>query len=98
MCFYDITLCVSTIQPYDVYHITLCVYVILPYGVYDITLCLSTIQPYDVYHITLWCLQYRRDEIDSSHYPIFHQMEGVRVPSTSIVNIYYATSTHIARY
>ena len=22
---------------------------------------------------------YRRDEIDSSHYPIFHQMEGVRM-------------------
>ena len=22
---------------------------------------------------------YRRDEIDSSHYPIFHQMEGVRL-------------------
>lgn len=22
---------------------------------------------------------YRRDEIDSSHYPVFHQMEGVRV-------------------
>ncbi|XP_029446456.1 phenylalanine--tRNA ligase, mitochondrial-like [Rhinatrema bivittatum] len=25
---------------------------------------------------------YRRDEIDSSHYPIFHQMEGVRLFST----------------
>ena len=23
--------------------------------------------------------QYRRDEIDASHYPVFHQMEGVRV-------------------
>ena len=22
---------------------------------------------------------YRRDEVDSSHYPIFHQMEGVRL-------------------
>jgi phenylalanyl-tRNA synthetase alpha chain len=22
---------------------------------------------------------YRRDEIDSSHYPVFHQMEGVRI-------------------
>jgi phenylalanyl-tRNA synthetase alpha chain len=22
---------------------------------------------------------YRRDEIDCSHYPVFHQMEGVRV-------------------
>jgi len=22
---------------------------------------------------------YRRDEIDSSHYPVFHQMEGVRL-------------------
>ena len=22
---------------------------------------------------------YRRDEIDASHYPIFHQMEGVRM-------------------
>ena len=22
---------------------------------------------------------YRRDEIDASHYPVFHQMEGVRI-------------------
>lgn len=22
---------------------------------------------------------YRRDEIDTSHYPVFHQMEGVRL-------------------
>lgn len=22
---------------------------------------------------------YRRDEVDSTHYPVFHQMEGVRV-------------------
>ena len=22
---------------------------------------------------------YRRDEIDASHYPVFHQMEGVRL-------------------
>jgi phenylalanyl-tRNA synthetase alpha chain len=22
---------------------------------------------------------YRRDEIDATHYPIFHQMEGVRI-------------------
>ncbi|KNC71892.1 phenylalanyl-tRNA synthetase [Sphaeroforma arctica JP610] len=22
---------------------------------------------------------YRRDEIDSSHYPVFHQMEGMRM-------------------
>ena len=22
---------------------------------------------------------YRRDEIDCSHYPVFHQMEGVRI-------------------
>eukprot|EP00597_Dinobryon_sp_UTEXLB2267_P012537 CAMPEP_0170123724 /NCGR_PEP_ID=MMETSP0020_2-20130122/17682_1 /TAXON_ID=98059 /ORGANISM="Dinobryon sp., Strain UTEXLB2267" /LENGTH=88 /DNA_ID=CAMNT_0010355381 /DNA_START=277 /DNA_END=540 /DNA_ORIENTATION=- len=22
---------------------------------------------------------YRRDEIDSTHYPVFHQMEGVRI-------------------
>ncbi|CAM9639702.1 unnamed protein product [Phaeothamnion confervicola] len=28
---------------------------------------------------------YRRDEIDSSHYPVFHQMEGVRVFSDSEV-------------
>eukprot|EP01041_Mallomonas_annulata_P009560 gene9560-19861_t len=26
---------------------------------------------------------YRRDEIDSTHYPVFHQMEGVRVFETS---------------
>ena len=24
---------------------------------------------------------YRRDEIDSSHYPVFHQIEGVRLVS-----------------
>jgi len=29
---------------------------------------------------------YRRDEIDSSHYPIFHQMEGVRVFEKGISN------------
>ncbi len=26
---------------------------------------------------------YRRDEIDSSHYPVFHQMEGVKMFSTT---------------
>ena len=26
---------------------------------------------------------YRRDEIDSSHYPVFHQMEGVKIMSSS---------------
>jgi phenylalanyl-tRNA synthetase alpha chain len=31
---------------------------------------------------------YRRDEIDSSHYPVFHQMEGVFVfdPTTAVAN------------
>jgi phenylalanyl-tRNA synthetase alpha chain len=29
---------------------------------------------------------YRRDEIDSSHYPVFHQMEGVRVFSDDEVH------------
>ena len=31
---------------------------------------------------------YRRDEIDSSHYPIFHQMEGVRLFSGHEVNLF----------
>ena len=26
---------------------------------------------------------YRRDEIDSSHYPVFHQIEGVRLVGES---------------
>lgn len=31
---------------------------------------------------------YRRDEIDSSHYPVFHQMEGVRIfPELSLPSI-----------
>jgi len=30
---------------------------------------------------------YRRDEIDSSHYPVFHQMEGARVFKTDQVGI-----------
>jgi phenylalanyl-tRNA synthetase alpha chain len=31
---------------------------------------------------------YRRDEIDSSHYPVFHQMEGARIfPMTSAASI-----------
>ena len=30
---------------------------------------------------------YRRDEIDRSHYPVFHQMEGVRVFSDSEVRL-----------
>lgn len=29
---------------------------------------------------------YRRDEIDSSHYPVFHQMEGVRLFSNHEVD------------
>jgi phenylalanyl-tRNA synthetase alpha chain len=36
--------------------------------------------------ITKWLLTadvYRRDEIDRSHYPVFHQMEGARIFSTS---------------
>lgn len=28
---------------------------------------------------------YRRDEIDASHYPVFHQMEGVRIFDNSIL-------------
>lgn len=31
---------------------------------------------------------YRRDEIDSSHYPVFHQMEGVRLFSNHEVGIF----------
>lgn len=31
---------------------------------------------------------YRRDEIDSSHYPVFHQMEGVRLFSTQKSQIF----------
>lgn len=29
---------------------------------------------------------YRRDEIDSSHYPVFHQVEGVRLFTKSDVH------------
>lgn len=29
---------------------------------------------------------YRRDEIDSSHYPVFHQVEGVRLFTKSDVS------------
>lgn len=39
---------------------------------------------------TKWLLTadvYRRDEIDSSHYPVFHQMEGARVFKTDQVAI-----------
>lgn len=28
---------------------------------------------------------YRRDEIDASHYPVFHQLEGVRLCTTKEV-------------
>lgn len=30
---------------------------------------------------------YRRDEVDSTHYPVFHQMEGVRVLTEAEVSI-----------
>jgi phenylalanyl-tRNA synthetase alpha chain len=30
--------------------------------------------------------RYRRDEIDRSHYPVFHQMEGVRLFTIPEVN------------
>lgn len=30
---------------------------------------------------------YRRDEVDSTHYPVFHQMEGVRVLTHSQVGV-----------
>lgn len=30
---------------------------------------------------------YRRDEVDSTHYPVFHQMEGVRVLTEAEVGI-----------
>lgn len=29
---------------------------------------------------------YRRDEIDASHYPVFHQVEGVRLTTKSEVS------------
>ena len=46
----------------------------------------------------VWCLTYfagtltadvyRRDEIDSRHYPVFHQMEGARIfPVSSAVSV-----------
>ncbi|XP_069177391.1 probable phenylalanine--tRNA ligase, mitochondrial [Procambarus clarkii] len=34
---------------------------------------------------------YRRDEIDSSHYPVFHQVEGVRLCTKREVNYVYLT-------
>ncbi len=30
---------------------------------------------------------YRRDTIDATHYPIFHQMEGVRVFSPQVLQV-----------
>lgn len=30
---------------------------------------------------------YRRDEIDASHYPVFHQMEGVRIFTQVLLDI-----------
>lgn len=30
---------------------------------------------------------YRRDTIDATHYPVFHQMEGVRLVQMSFANI-----------
>ena len=36
---------------------------------------------------------YRRDEIDSSHYPVFHQMEGVRLLGENEVPCYIVSSS-----
>lgn len=33
---------------------------------------------------------YRRDEIDGSHYPVFHQMEGVRLFSNHEVPVVFS--------
>ena len=43
---------------------------------------------------------YRRDEIDSSHYPVFHQMEGARVFKTDKAGIegVKADSDRLSRY
>ena len=30
---------------------------------------------------------YRRDTIDATHYPIFHQMEGVRMFSPQVLSV-----------
>ena len=35
---------------------------------------------------------YRRDEIDSTHYPVFHQIEGVRLFTEAEVSIYFMLS------
>ncbi|KAI8462092.1 phenylalanyl-tRNA synthetase [Phakopsora pachyrhizi] len=35
---------------------------------------------------------YRRDEIDASHFPIFHQMEGARVATTSKIEEFLTTT------
>lgn len=32
---------------------------------------------------------YRRDSIDATHYPVFHQMEGVRVISPEVRDFVY---------
>jgi len=45
--------------------------------------CASTVAASAVLVLLLICLGdvYRRDSIDATHYPVFHQMEGVRIYS-----------------
>lgn len=40
---------------------------------------------------------YRRDEIDSSHYPVFHQMEGVRLFSNHEVGIFICSVCDVGK-
>ncbi|CAM9407173.1 unnamed protein product, partial [Sphacelaria rigidula] len=39
---------------------------------------------------------YRRDEVDSTHYPVFHQMEGVRVMTDAQVNLRHSEKKILA--
>ena len=54
----------------------------------DVYRCVVVYEPEKLHHffIALNFLVPRRDEIDSSHYPIFHQMEGVRMFTESELN------------
>jgi phenylalanyl-tRNA synthetase alpha chain len=40
---------------------------------------------------------YRRDEIDASHYPVFHQMEGVKIFPSETKDLQDKTSEEIMK-
>jgi hypothetical protein len=54
---------------------------------FSVVRALSSVNTYHTLLLLLLVLQwhvgdvYRRDSIDATHYPVFHQMEGVRIYS-----------------